>query len=137
MKHVYIAGPFSGKTRADVEANIERAARVGLEVARLGAMPWIPQANTSLPEFEDVQPYEFWIEGTLEQMKRCDAVLMTPDWKRSKGATNEHKVALELGIPVFYDLAQLYAWLLTDARSTGLDAEDTTALIDEVMRRSA
>jgi hypothetical protein len=66
---VYVAGPFSGKgatreeQRADTELKIKRAEALGLKVARLGAYPVIPHCNTSHPEFEDVQPYQFWIDG--------------------------------------------------------------------------
>ncbi len=112
---VYVAGPFSGKTRADVEANIRRAEQLGLGVARLGAVPWIPHANTQLPEFEHVQPYQFWIAATLEQLRRCDAIIMTEDWQISSGARGEHADAIARGQPVFYSLAALGEWLQAKA----------------------
>jgi hypothetical protein len=62
---VYIAGPFSGATRADVERNIASAELAGLAVARMGAFPFIPHANTRHPAFEEAQPYDFWIAGTV------------------------------------------------------------------------
>jgi hypothetical protein len=111
MKMVYCAGPFSGKTRADVEANIRRAELLGLEVAKLGACPWIPHANTQMAEFEHVQPYTFWIEATLMQMRVCDAVVFTSDWERSSGARGEHAEAERLGMPIFYDVESLGKWL--------------------------
>lgn len=111
MKLIYVAGPFSGPTRHDVQANIRRAELLGLEVARLGACPWIPHANTQLPAFEHVQPYEFWIRATLEQLRRCDAAIFLPDWQRSSGARGEHEDALKRGQPVFYTIEELRAWL--------------------------
>lgn len=108
---VYVAGPFSSSTRDGVEANIRAAEDVGIEVARIGACPVIPHANTSRPEFEQLQPYEFWIEATRLLMIRCDAVLMMQNWEKSTGATDERALALELKMPVFYTIEELKLWL--------------------------
>ncbi len=102
MKLVYVAGPFSAKTREGIEANIRRAEDVGIEIARGGDFPVIPHANTARPEFERVQDYPFWIEGTLELMRRCDEVVMVPGWEDSKGARGERTEALAMGLPVSY-----------------------------------
>lgn len=127
---VYVAGPFSGKgptpeaRRADTELKIGRAARLGLAVSKLGAYPVVPHSNTALPEYEDVQPYEFWIEGTAEMLRRCDAVVFTPDWQDSSGARSEERLAAELGIPRFYTLSDLACWLLPGlAFKTGEQAQ--------------
>jgi|SRR5690606_15694267 len=108
---VYVAGPFSAPTREGVERNIERAVLVGIEIARLGACPVIPHANTAHPEFERCQPYEFWLSATRELMFRCDVVLMLDGWERSNGATLEHERALEVGMPVAPNLEALEEWL--------------------------
>lgn len=114
---VYVAGPFSAPDRAGVEKNIEDAVRVGIEIARLGVMPVIPHANTADPWFARVQPYEFWCTGTLELMRRCDAVVMVKGWKRSRGARAEYEEAIARGMPVFFTLQELQAWLDTKRES--------------------
>lgn len=111
MKLIYVAGPFSAKTRAGVEINIARAVDLGLEVAKLGACPWIPHANTAHPEFERVQKYDFWIKATLRQLRVCDGMILTPDWQKSSGARGEHAEMLALQRPIFYSLPELAAWL--------------------------
>ena len=111
MKLIYIAGRFSGPTRADVERNIVTATHVGLEVARAGAMPVIPHSMTAHPDFERVQPYEFWIEGTLRQLDSCDAVMCVPGWETSKGAMFEVARAITRKMPVFERIEELKAWL--------------------------
>ncbi len=111
MKLIYIGGPFSGPTRSDVQANIRRAEILGLEVARLGAMPVVPHANTSHPHYEIVQPYPFWIEGTMALLRVCHALILTADWERSSGARGEHEDAVSRGMPVFYALGELKSWL--------------------------
>lgn len=114
---VYVAGPFTGKgetradQRADTEIKIKRAEQLGLKVCRLGAYPVIPHCNTSHPEFEDVQPYQFWIDGTGELLLRRDAVIFTDDWQTSSGARGEERLAAEHGIPRFYQLSDLACWL--------------------------
>jgi len=100
---VYVAGKFSGKTRAAVERNIAAAVDVGVRIAEIGAMPLIPHANSSHPRFERVQPYQFWIDGTLELLKRCDAICMVNGWAESSGATGEKRWAQTHGMPVFYE----------------------------------
>lgn len=108
---VYVSGPFTAPTRAGVEANIARAEALAVEVARLGACPICPHANTSHPSFESVQPYQFWIDATLEMMRRCDAVVFTPDWRTSRGAVGEHAEAVRLGMPVFETVEELAEWI--------------------------
>lgn len=110
MKLIYVAGKFSDKTRADVEANILAAELVGVEVARAGFWPVIPHANTAHPEFESVQPYQFWIAATLELLRRCDAIVMVPGWQDSSGARGELSEALRLGKPAFMSVADLEGW---------------------------
>jgi hypothetical protein len=139
VKLVYIAGPFTGKLddtdrlrlatcayedarktleiklkRFHTDRHILRAKMLGIEVAKLGACPWIPHANTDLLDFECVQPYEFWIEATLLQLRKCDALIMVDGWESSSGATGEHNEALMIGIPVFYTLTTLRRWLEAD-----------------------
>jgi hypothetical protein len=113
---VYVAGPFTGADRVAVEANIMRAALRGVEVAKLGACPIVPHSNTSLPEYEHVQSYKFWIAATLEMMRRCDALLTVPGWELSSGARGEVNEMTNMGRPVFHDLAALAAWLDAKAR---------------------
>jgi hypothetical protein len=103
---VYIAGPFSGATRAEVAWNIASAELAGLAVARMGAFPFIPHTNTGHPAFEKAQPYDFWIAGTMAMLYRCDAMLMVDEWENSKGAVGERGEALRIGMPVF-DSAQM------------------------------
>lgn len=108
---VYVAGPFSAPTREGVEQNIARAVARGLQVAALGAMPVCPHANTSHPDYERLQPYQFWIAGTLELLKCCRALITVHGWEASSGARGEVEWMLEVERPVFHKRAQLKAWL--------------------------
>lgn len=99
MKLVYIAGPFSAPTAWAIEQNVRRAEEVGLRVAGYGAMPVIPHANTRY--FHDQFTPEFWYEGTLELLRRCDGIVLFGDWASSKGAAAEREEARVLGLAAF------------------------------------
>lgn len=112
-KVVYIAGPFRSASRYvegeqdafGVMQNIMRAMAVAAEVWRAGAVALCPHGNTFC--FQGAADDKVWLEGDIELMKRCDAVLMTPDWERSSGARKERDIAVEEGIPVCYDIEEL------------------------------
>jgi hypothetical protein len=107
IKLIYIAGPYSARDRAGVEKNIATATEAAKGVAACGGMPLCPHANTSDEDFEHLQPYEFWLEGTLELLRRCDAVLLCAGWQRSRGSLGEAIDAVGRSIPVFDDLTEV------------------------------
>jgi hypothetical protein len=123
IKIIYIAGPFSAPTAWGIEQNVRRAESIAAEVVKLGAMPLCPHANTRF--FHGFASDEFFIEGTMELLRRCDAVALTPDWRCSQGARGEEIEARRLGLPVFdwstgaggsWDLR---AWLLECKAAAG------------------
>lgn len=114
MKVIYIAGRFRGETAWDVAQNIRAAEHRGFEVAQLGAMPLIPHANTA--QFDRTLTGQFWLDGTMELLRRCDAVLTVDNWPQSSGARAEVKEAEARGIPVFHHLDNLRVWLNDGAR---------------------
>lgn len=109
MRLIYIAGPFRAANSWEVEQNIRRAESLSLEVWRLGAAAICPHTNTRF--FSGAAADAVWLAGNIEILKRCDAVMLTPDWQRSSGARAEVKVADDLGIPVFVALEDLAIWL--------------------------
>lgn len=119
LQLVYVAGPFSAPTAWGIELNIRRAEALGREVAHLGAYPVMPHANMR-GYWVDEAPYEFWIAGTLQLMRRCDAVIVVPNWQESRGTRDEITAAADR-VPCFYDnrdhsvqtLARLRVWLRT------------------------
>lgn len=109
MRLVYVAGPFRGKSHWEIAENIRNAERLALEVWRAGAAALCPHANTA--HYQDAAPDHLWLNGDLEMLARCDAMLMTPDWQRSSGARAEHEFALKNGIQVLYTIDALKVWL--------------------------
>lgn len=109
MKVIYVAGPFRASNSWAVEQNVRQAEALALEVWRLGAACICPHANTRF--YQGAAPDACWLEGDLAILRRCDAVLMTPNWGCSIGARDEHWEATRYGIRVFYDLETLAQWL--------------------------
>lgn len=119
MKVVYVAGPFRSASAYvpgqqdcwGIQQNVMRAMELALEVWRLGAAAVTPHANTMF--YQNAAPDNVWLDGDIAILDKCDAMIMTPDWRRSSGACNEEAHARGKGIPVFYDLVQLEEWLKT------------------------
>lgn len=109
MKVVYVAGPYRGANAWEIEGNIRRAEALALEVWKLGAACLCPHTNSRF--FQDALPDRVFLEGDLELLRRCDAILLTLDWRRSDGACTEHIYAINHGIVVCYNLTALARWL--------------------------
>lgn len=97
MKVVYIAGPFRGATPWDVAENVRAAERVALEVAKLGGSPLCPHANSA--HFDGQCTGQFWVDATLELLRRCDAAVFLPGWPKSAGSRGEWEEAGRLELP--------------------------------------
>lgn len=110
MRLVYIAGAFRAPNPWLVEQNIRIAEEWMMEIWKLGAAGICPH---SMGRFTDKALQDnLVLAGTLELMKRCDGVFMVPEtWKQSSGAILERQEALKVGIPVFYDIKELKAWV--------------------------
>lgn len=108
MKVIYIAGPFRGPSAWDIECNIRHAETLALEVWRAGHAALCPHTNTRF--FQNAAPDEVWLKGGLELLARCDAVVLTDNWRRSSGARAEVQYALDAGIPVFATIEGVNRW---------------------------
>lgn len=96
---VYIAGPYRARTTWRIQQNIRAAQETALRVWKIGAVALCPHANTAL--FDGEADDSVWLDGDLELLRRCDAVVMVNGWEQSQGATSERDFAKELKLPVF------------------------------------
>lgn len=97
MKVIYIAGPYRG----DVAENMKKAHAVGDKLASAGVAFICPHSNGN-PHDHLGQSDEYWLESTLEIMRRCDGVQLVEGWDASPGTNREIIEALNLNMPVFY-----------------------------------
>lgn len=96
---VYIAGPYRAPTPWGIEQNVRRAETAALAVWKSGAVALCPHLNTR--HFQHELPDERWLEGDLDLLERCDAVLFIEGWLNSEGSKVEHAYAEHIGLPVF------------------------------------
>jgi hypothetical protein len=98
---IYIAGRYRGKNSNEIWHNIMAARERAEIIAEHGDMPVVPHLNTMF--MDGIQDDQFWLDGTMELMRRCDAVWAMPNWKKSEGAKQEIKEAKKLNLPIFYE----------------------------------
>lgn len=103
---VYLAAPY---TDPDPVANTHHAIRVASRLIDDGRVTPVVPHLTLLWQAVDPRPAEFWYAYDLEVLARCDIVLRLPG--PSPGADNEVREAERLGLPVAYDIDQLYTYL--------------------------
>ena len=125
---VYIAGPFSATTPWDTHLNVLAAEKISAQLNSrcYNAMAICPHTNSE--HQVGIQDSKYWLDCTLELMRRCDAVLVINDdpekLAKSVGSQGEIKEATHLGIPVFYKLDDIIIWL---------DIKEDIELIDNIM----
>ena len=115
MKLLYIAGQYSfpdKKTWPDsrdrIDLNIAAARHAGAIAAERGWFPVIPHANTA--HFERYCPMvsrEFWLDGTMVLLSKCDAILMIQGYEDSAGAKKEEQFAKDRGMRIYRTTAEL------------------------------
>ena len=113
-KLVYLASPYSSGDRfLNTMAHVSKYREL-LTDGRVN--PVAPLLSGLIPAADDI-PWERWIEVDLELLSRCDAVLAFDaviNWYKcteSKGRDAEVVRALELGIPVFHTVTEIYNWV--------------------------
>lgn len=110
MRVVYVAGPYRAHDAWSIEQNVRVAERVALDIWLTGkAAALCPHAMTRF--YQGAAPDKVWLDGDLEMLRRCDAVMMLPGWLESAGSQREFDEAASCRIPIFETLADLFAWL--------------------------
>ncbi len=102
---IYVAGPYTAKTPADIVSNVERAIDVGIALFKKGHIPFIPH----LTHFVDLRAkekgipvgWEEYIRWDLGWLSLCDALIYLGS---SPGADLELASAQRLGKRVFHSL---------------------------------
>jgi len=101
MKVAFISGPYRSETISGIVQNIRNAESVAIKYWRLGYAVICPHKNTAL--FDGLMPDETWLNGDLEILKRCDAIVMMKEWEKSSGAKAELEFAEKHGLEIIYD----------------------------------
>ena len=110
---IYVSGKFSDDNKARMYENIKLAYKTTTELIKSGFSVVCPHTMGVLPDkdelfiYDSEIDYNTWLDNYVEIMKRCDGVLMLPNWTDSFGARYERDVALMYGIPVFYSIEEI------------------------------
>jgi nucleoside 2-deoxyribosyltransferase len=105
MRKIYIAGPMSGHDQLNHNEffRIERL---------LKSHGWNPINPASLDLAAGINPnvpmneydYAAAARRDIEALKTCDAIYLMAGWQYSKGACWERAIAVDLGIPCYYEI---------------------------------
>jgi len=99
---LYISGPFSHPDPVHgIPKNILLASEAALVAWRDGWAVLCPHKNCAGFEHAAGIPYETWIQGDLELLRRADAICMVGTWTESPGALQEYQLARDIGLPVY------------------------------------
>jgi len=95
---IYISGKIGDLDRAYVE----RYFNCGVEYVQL----WLPNFEPISPLNKESEQfnlsYKEYMMQDIDILWDCDAILMLPNWKCSKGARIEHGIAQELDKLIYY-----------------------------------
>lgn len=108
IRKVYVSAPYTAPTPEQVQANVDAAKVVGLQLREAGYVPVVPHiAIVPSPTLS----WDRAMDECLAILSDCHACLMAGEWHLSKGALAEHKFCTHAGIPIFYSLAEIQAGL--------------------------
>lgn len=117
MRLIYVAGPYSGKTKDEIAAHVENGKRACLELIYLGYAvhcPWLDQGYSTvcpIPGLSEVdvnapdmvKRLQDNSTAILERLNPTkDGILLLPGYQGSEGANKELYLAKKRGLPVFY-----------------------------------
>lgn len=100
MKVIYIAGKYFGKTHQETFVNIQVARNEAEFVWSRGGIAVCPHLNSAW--MSGICPEEYFYDGYIELVKRCDALYTCWNWQDSKGAMLEVEAAKKMDMPVLH-----------------------------------
>lgn len=103
-----MAGPYTAGLQAEVERNVAAAIDAGIQLLKLGHVPFIPHlthyVDARAREIGKEITWEEFIQWDLEWLKTCDALLYLGT---SKGADLELRAAVERGMEIFKSVNEI------------------------------
>lgn len=93
---IYIAGKITGERVSDC---YEKFKRGSLEAEEISGMKAINPLELAV---EFGMPYKECIGISFEALKKCKAIYMLDDWRKSNGAIVEHRYAENNNLEIYY-----------------------------------
>jgi hypothetical protein len=106
---VYLAGAYSADNVLGVLKNIGRGEYWAAKLFLWGYDPFCPFLDSNFAKilWDEKLEVERFRAYTMSWLEVSDCVLVMPSYEESKGTLAEIERAKELGIPLFYTLAEL------------------------------
>ena len=110
MKTIYISGPIKNMT----DGNLKAFDKAEKQLKEMGYETLNPhkigeELNIRFFEMGKVPEYEDYLkEDIIQMLAKCDALLVLPGWRNSKGSKLEIANALACGLDVFFDISDLH-----------------------------
>lgn len=105
---IYVAGPYTGKSDAEIELNVNRAIEAGLSIWKKGHFPYIPH----LTHWPDIcakrlkidMNWTDYMQWHAPWVDYCDALYLLAE---SRGATLEMQRAIQTNKRIFRTLDEI------------------------------
>jgi len=101
----FISGRFRGDNHWQIHCNVIEAEKAIPKLIRMNYIPYCPHTTTR--HLQDLFPDDTFLEMCLAFIGRMnpetDIIYMVKGWSNSKGACEEHELAIHLGIKVEYE----------------------------------
>lgn len=112
-KVVYVGGPYRAKDHWLIEKNIRAAEELALRVwATKRASAVCP--HTMCRYYQGHLEDDLWLNGLLDILSVCDALLLVDGWEKSEGTIEEIRLAQSLGMPIFYSFDDFMLWIINN-----------------------
>ena len=89
----YVAGPFRGATAWHIRQNVHAAEQLGFALTTAAIKQGTPVAvivpHSLGANFNGTHTDSYWLDATKAILHRCDALLLTENWRTSAGAVAE------------------------------------------------
>ena len=109
MTMVYIAGPYRDPDPAQIVENVLDAVRAAQYLLSRGFSVTCPHSMMHGWEVKPDLTDAMFLENGLEQVRRCDVLLLVGRWRESEGSLVELAEADRQGLRVYKDLFSLEA----------------------------
>lgn len=96
---IYVAGKYSAGTPEQVERNIRVAQSWAAAINRTGLGVFAVVPHSLSRNIESSLDEETWRAGTLALSRRCDGLVLLPEWQESAGSLGELAAAKLDGRP--------------------------------------
>lgn len=97
MRRIYISGKITGDD--NYKKKFEAATKALLKFFDNKVAVF----NPAMLDLGSDATWEQYMRKDIQMLCTCDTIYMLSDWKKSKGARFEHKVAKKLGIEIVYE----------------------------------